>query len=203
VGFILSLAVPAAIDAYVYKQREVPATVETIYELDLKADWLKIREELDLPENLRLENFNCEVGKDKKINYLSYQVMGYVNNQFTVYQIRLQHDQQSYSIIPIKSEEWAQYYRLVSAERFFTVFEQLDFNKILPDDFPQYIIASRGAYQSFSTEYASNYLLAEDEIIPLEIEDLPVEGYEISFHGNRGDSFYFFDYHLPGVQEKY
>jgi len=177
---------PMVSNYYFERPVEVVASSSNIYMLDTKEDWQKIQEKIGYPRDLKIEDFRVNYEEDGQIRDFRYDLVGYLENEIILYRVKLLPDKQVYSINAIKIDQWAQYGRLVIADRFFEALEKVNLKEVVNQEkkLEWYVVASRGEYIT-SVEDATHFMYEEGKMTRVDNSDLPISGFYISLYGMR------------------
>lgn len=203
--FIVGLAQPA-VENYLYQLPiKVKAESVNLYDFDYLNDWESMCQKLELPDQAKIEDFQADFEADGEIRELRYQLISRKDGDLVHYNVNFQKQRMEYIIRRIKIDQWLQYDRLVTAQRFFEVVSELDINKLKPEEeYVWYCIASRGELGSYGVKDGDNFILgSKGDIVAVDSGQLPLEGYYISLYGmyrlnevtceGRGYKNYLFD----------
>jgi hypothetical protein len=198
------------LNEYLYERpRYVQASTSNINTIGFQKDWQLIKENLEVDEGSKLEGFNIEYNNDGTIKDLRYELITYKEGGLVHYFINLIPNKGKYIIRPSKIDQWLQYDRLVTAERFFQVVSLLNFEEIRPSgSYEWYVITSRGESVNYNIKDNDKFLIvSKNNLKKISNDDLPIKGIYISSFGmvkteqtadrtsyeGRGAADYFFD----------
>jgi hypothetical protein len=168
------------------RPKSIERELGSVYTIDFKEENERIMHELEIDDkNWRLEDFEVEYAKDRRIIELQWQLAGQNDNHFDLYKIRYDTDKSKYQVTHSKVDSWLQYERLVEARRFFEILDGLNIKEITDakGSFSSYIIRSSGDREGYSIEDQASFIVSDGNIQEFEDEQLPVEGYSISTFG--------------------
>lgn len=205
VFFIGGVAQPA-FENYLYELPiKVKAESTNLYDFDYLNDWESLSQKLQLPDDVKLEDFYAEFEADGQVKELRYKLIGQKDGSLVYYDVNLKEQNGEYMIRRTKVDQWLQYNRLVTAQRLMEVLSKLDINKLKPEgEYAWYCITSQGELIPYAIKDREKFILADSgDILTVDNEDLPITGYYISLYGmygvnevsyeGRGYQDYFFD----------
>lgn len=203
--FMVGIAQPV-IDNYFYQLPiEVKTTSVNLYDYNFQSDWHSLQQQLELPNDVRLEDFKAEFENDGSMRELGYKLICQKDEGIVYYNVNLAKKQKVYVIRRSKIDQYIQYDRLVTAQRFFDIVSSLNINEIKPkQEYNWYSISCEGVLSSYGIKEREKFIIDKTgEVMPINNERLPVTGYLISLYGmckineisyeGQGYKDYFFD----------
>jgi hypothetical protein len=181
--FILQLVIPA-VENYLYERpREAAVSSENMFEIQFTNDWNRIRDQLGIDPNARLEDFRAEYQRNGQIEKLSYDVIGHSDDEYIYYEIAYSSETNTYTIERRKvGDRWLQYDRTVLASRFFEVLDQVQVRTLsrYHSSDGNILLRSDGQMDNYAIEDTKKYLIQENELTAIANDKLPVTGYSIN-----------------------
>lgn len=201
--FAIGLAVPA-IDNYLYQRPlEVQAKSTNVYEFDFQNDWVLLQQQLKLPDEVQLEDFEVDFENDGSIRELRYRLITTQDGGAVYYHVNLDKEQKVYVIRRYKVNRWVDQEHLVKAQRFFEVLSSLNIEELKPkQEYSWHAVSSEGGLRTYGIKDREKYLIGSNgDIQPIPNERLPVELYCISVYGMQqmGEE----SYQSQGTKEYY
>lgn len=183
-AFILvNWILPFAIHEWESRPIFIEHELNSVYTMNFQDEYELVKKELKLGKNnLRLEDFEADFGKDGRITDLSWQLLGQNGNSYDHYQIRYDIGKSRYRVTNNQLDTWPQYNRLIEADHFFEDLDVLDIKDIThaKGDFSSYVIRSTGERINYEVKNQTHFFVSNGEIHLLADEQLPVVGYYIS-----------------------
>lgn len=185
-AFILGSLLPPLANSYSGRTREVFATQNTIPLIEFNKDWNSVRDALQLPADIKLNRFDLQYNADGNITEFDYELVALVKGEYMLYKVNFAPSSKVYLIKPVKVAQWLQFPRLVQADRFFEVLDNLDFVENRPHgQYEGYGITSDGAPVSYGIGNRLKYFVSDGKLSKVHDEELPIEGYWICTYGNK------------------
>ena len=183
---VLSLLIPVISNLYFERNREILATEKNLNLINFEKEWSFVQTALDLPGNTKVNSFNIHYEENGEILDFDYELITLVDGNYTFYRVNFSPSRKVYTIKPKKVEQWLQFDRLVPAERFFKVLDNLDFvENRLNGEYESYRIASQGDFISYLVKGRQKFFVSDSKLTKISDQELPIEGYWISTYGNK------------------
>ncbi|OEF96132.1 hypothetical protein [Desulfuribacillus alkaliarsenatis] len=183
--FLIGIISPLISNYYSERPVEVVTSSSNIYMLDIKEDWKNIKKEIGYPRDWKIDYFRVNYNEDGEIRDFRYDLIGHLENNTILYRVEFFPDKKVYSITARNVEQWLQYGRLVLADRFFEVLEEINLKEIVKqqEELEWYVLESRGEYITSAEKDVAHFQFGDDEIIQIDNSDLPISGFYISLYG--------------------
>lgn len=188
--FIIGVSVPFISKLVYERPRQITVDSVSINTIDFQKDWQLIKEKLEINEDTKLERFNLSYNADGTIRDLQCELILRRDKGLTHYSIDLLPKKQKYIIRPRKVEQWLQYDRLMTAERFFQNLSLLNIEDTKPSgSYEWYVIAGSGEIVNYAIkEYNKVLIISKDNLREIGNEELPIRGSYISSYGMKKTS---------------
>lgn len=149
-ALVFILLMPVITNLFFERNHEVLATEQNLGQIEFEKEWSNLYTALDLTENTKLNRFNIQYNENGEIFGLDCELITLAGGNYTLYKVDFNPARELYVIKLKKINQWAQFDRLVLAERFFQVLDKLDFLENQPDgENISYGIASQGDFYIF------------------------------------------------------
>jgi hypothetical protein len=188
--YIIGVSLPL-INKYLYERpKQVTLNSVSINAIDFQKDWKLIKEKLGVNEDTRLEEFNLNYNTDGTIRDLKFELILRKDEGFVYYFIDLLPHKRKYILHSKKIEQWLQYDRLVTAERFFHHISLLNLADTRPSGpYEWYVISSRGELVHYAIKEDNKFLIiSKGNLRNIRNEEFPVKGFCISSYGMQKKS---------------
>ena len=188
--YIIGLSLPL-MNKYLYERpKQVIANSVSTNTIDFQKDWQLMKEKLEVNEETRLQEFNLNYNTDGTIRNLKFQLILRKDEGFVHYSIDLLPHKGKYILRPRKIEQWLQYNRLVTAERFFYNISLLNLADTKPSGSHEwYVISSRGELVNYAIKENNKFLIiSKGNVRNIRNDELPVKGFLISSYGMQKKS---------------
>lgn len=161
--------------------REESSSAGNAYGWKVQDDWQRLKQALRLTEDVRLEDFRLEWDADGTIRELRFQLFPEPDDDgILMHKVVFDPEQNRYKVRTNRFDKWAQYDRLVSAERFFAALDQLDLRRVTLNNQASYVLESEGWEENYAIRDRTKYMLQKGELVPIADSQLPVKGVWLS-----------------------
>lgn len=149
-----------------------------MHNINLMDEWIKLKNDLDILGDARLDDIQINFDKDGKISFFRMHVLVDHKNNFMSYEV-YNLGNKYYSINVFKSED--EYIQYKSSERVKDVFEKFNginlMDLIHDEKYPKFFFKYKG-YGNYSGSNIDKYLLGEENrLITLDNNKMPFEGH--------------------------
>lgn len=169
------------ISNYIFERPvKVDASSSNLYILDFKEDWKNIQEKIGGHGNLKIQDFRVNYEKDGEIRDLIYHVLGYLENDKVVYEVKMLPDEQVYSVKAKIMGQSATYGNFVTVNKFFEQIEVINLKEITKyhKNLDWYVIESSGHYTT-SAESVTHFQYIDGNMTAVDTSELPISGFYI------------------------
>ncbi|MBM7602652.1 hypothetical protein JOC75_000622 [Metabacillus crassostreae] len=174
---------PFAINEWQSRPIMIERELDSVYTLNFQDEYDQIKEKLKIVHNhLRLDDFEVNYGQNGQITDLRWQLLEQNGNNYTLYQIRYDTENNRYELRRSQLDSWLQYDRLIAADYFFDNLTILDIKDITlaKGNFSSYVIRSSGQRTYHELGSGNSLFISNGDIHLIDDEKLPFEGYYIS-----------------------
>lgn len=173
---------PFAINEWQSRPIIIERELDSVYAVNFQDEYDQIKEKLKIEHNhLRLEDFEVNYGQNGQITDLRWQLLEQNGNNYNLYQIRYDTENNRYELRRSQLDSWLQYDRLIPAYYFFENLTILDIKDITlaKGNFSSYVIRSTGQRTYHELESENSFFISNGDIHLIDDEKLPFEGYYI------------------------
>ncbi|TXC92758.1 hypothetical protein FS935_00700 [Metabacillus litoralis] len=173
---------PFAINEWQSRPIIIERELDSVYTVNFQDEYDQIKEKLKIEHNhLRLEDFELNYGKNGQITDLRWQLLEQNGNNYNLYQIRYDTENNRYELRRSQLDSWLQYDRLIPAYYFFENLTILDIKDITlaKGNFSSYVIRSTGQRTYHELGNENSFFISNGDIHLIDDEKLPFEGYYI------------------------